>query len=103
MASASDNRGYLLDLIKAMTLEEKVSLLTGSSFWETAGIERLGIPRMKMTDGPNGARGETFNKGVKSACFPAGVSLGASFNNQLAVEIGAALAQETKTKGARVL
>ncbi|KAJ8112823.1 hypothetical protein OPT61_g4897 [Boeremia exigua] len=86
-----------------MTFEEKVLLLAGSSFWETAGIERLGIPRMKLTDGPNGARGENFKEGVKSACFPAGVALGASFNNELAGEIGRALAQETETKGARVL
>lgn len=103
MGSDDGIQTYLEGLIKQMTFEEKVLLLAGSSFWETAGIERLGIPRMKLTDGPNGARGENFNNGVKSACFPAGVSLAASFNNKLAGEIGRALAQETKTKGARVL
>ncbi|KAF7670956.1 glycoside hydrolase superfamily [Alternaria burnsii] len=94
---------FLKGLITQMTFEEKVSLLCGSSFWETSGIDRLGIPRMKLTDGPSGARGEDFNSGLSSACFPAGITLAASFSEQLAREVGKALAQETQTKGARVL
>jgi beta-glucosidase-like glycosyl hydrolase len=103
MRSNRDDHSFLKDLIKQMTFEEKVSLLCGSSFWETAGIDRLSIPRMKLTDGPSGARGEDFNSGVSSACFPAGVALAASFNESLVREVGKALAQETQTKGARVL
>ncbi|KAH6625491.1 glycoside hydrolase superfamily [Boeremia exigua] len=103
MGSNREDQTFLKNLIKQMTFEEKVLLLAGSSFWETTGNERFGIPRMKLTDGPNGARGENFNEGVKSACFPAGVSLAASFNSKLAGEIGKTLAQETITKGARVL
>lgn len=94
---------FLRSLIKQMTFEEKISLLCGASFWETSTIERLDIPRMKLTDGPSGARGEDFNSGVKSACFPAGVTLAASFDESLVQEVGSALARETKSKGARVL
>jgi beta-glucosidase len=42
-------------LLQAMTLAEKVSLLAGASMWTTTPIERLGIPAIKVTDGPNGA------------------------------------------------
>ena len=44
-------------LIAELTLEEKVSLCAGSDFMSTRPIERLGIPRMWVTDGPHGARG----------------------------------------------
>ena len=39
-------------LIGQMTLEEKASLCSGSDFWHTQGIERLGIPAVMVTDGP---------------------------------------------------
>ena len=46
-------------LIKELTLEEKVSILSGSSAWHTTAVPRLNIPRVKMTDGPIGARGDS--------------------------------------------
>jgi beta-glucosidase len=58
-------------LLSQMTIQEKVSLLAGTNGWYTVPIERLGIPSLKMTDGPNGARGAgRFNTGVKATCFP---------------------------------
>ncbi|KAF9741532.1 hypothetical protein PMIN02_006649 [Paraphaeosphaeria minitans] len=87
-------------LVQQMTVAEKALLLAGSSFWETNPIERLGIPQMKVSDGPNGARVE---HGVTSACFPASVCLAATFDEELAGQVGKALGQEKKTKGARVL
>ena len=60
------------NLLNQMTLEEKVSLLAGANFWETVPNQRLGIPALKVTDGPNGARGSIFRDGVKAACFPVG-------------------------------
>lgn len=103
MGSTPSASPDLEKLVQQMTVEEKALLLAGSSFWETNTVERLGIPRMKVSDGPNGARGENFENGVTSACFPASVCLAASFSDELAVQVGKALGQETKTKGARVL
>ena len=91
-------------LIKKMTLEEKVSLMAGASTWLTNPVERLGIPAIKVTDGPNGARGEgLFGVGQTAACFPAGISLAATWNTALVEQVGQALGEEAHTKGARVL
>ena len=45
-------------LIEDLTLEEKVLLLSGFDAWQTSKIDRLGIPNIKMSDGPNGVRGD---------------------------------------------
>jgi beta-glucosidase len=90
-------------LISQLTLDEKISLLAGKDFWSTHAVERVGIPSMKVSDGPNGARGGAFKDGPTSACFPAGVALAASFDRELAGRIGEALAAETRSKGASVL
>ena len=91
-------------LVDAMTLEEQVSLLSGADFWSVAGIERLGIGALVVTDGPNGARGGGgLIGGPKAACFPCGIALGSTWNPELVAEIGSALAEETRTKGADVL
>lgn len=92
------------DLIDAMTLEEQVSLLSGEDFWSLPAIERLGIAKLRVSDGPNGARGGGgLLGGVKATAFPVGIGLGASWNVELLGEIGAALAGETKSKGAHML
>lgn len=91
-------------LLDKMTLEEQVSLLSGADFWTTVPVERLGIPKIKVTDGPNGARGGgSLVGGVKSACFPAAIALGATWNPELVRDMGAALAEEARSKSARVL
>ncbi|MBV9712016.1 MAG: glycoside hydrolase family 3 protein, partial [Ktedonobacteraceae bacterium] len=92
------------DLLQQMTLQEKISMLAGASMWYTAAIKRLGIPALKMTDGPNGARGEgNFTGGVKAASFPVEISLASTWNTELVERVGQALGQEAKTKGAQVL
>jgi beta-glucosidase len=91
-------------LVAKMTLEEQVALLSGEDFWTTVAIPRLKIPKIKVTDGPNGARGAgSLVGGVKSACFPCAISIGSSFDPALARGIGKALAEEAKSKSARVL
>ena len=91
------------ELLALLTLEEQVSILSGEDFWSLPAIARLGIGKLRVTDGPNGARGGgSLIGGVKSAAFPVGICIGASWNVALAQEIGAALAQEVKSKGAHV-
>lgn len=91
------------ELVDQMTLAEQVSLLSGEDMWSLPAITRLGIHKLRVTDGPNGARGGGgLVGGVKSAAFPVGIALGASWDPALVKEIGAALADEVKSKGAHV-
>ncbi|WP_332700784.1 beta-glucosidase [Devosia sp.] len=91
-------------LADQMTLEEKVSILSGEDFWSVPAIARLGIGKLRVTDGPNGARGGgSLIGGVKSASFPVGIALGATWNVELVQQIGAALADEVKSKQAHML
>jgi beta-glucosidase len=94
----------LAGLVAELTLEEKESLLNGDSMWYVAGVERLGIPRLKVTDGPAGARGDGFlDSGTPTLCIPCGAALGATWNPELVAELGAALGEEARAKGCHVL
>ncbi len=91
-------------LLDALTLEEKASLLAGASIWHTVPVERLGIPAIKVTDGPNGARGDSlFGSGKGAACLPSGIALASTWNPALVEEVGQVLGEEALSKGARVL
>jgi beta-glucosidase len=90
-------------LIAQMTLEEKIALLAGADMWHTVSIQRLGIPSVKTTDGPIGARGEDAPDGPTSACFPCGTALAATWNPALVERVGQALGEETRSKGAHIL
>src|SRR5918994_1305770 len=95
-ADSSALEGRIDDLIRRMTLDEKLSMLSGVGF-ETRPIERLGIPSLRMTDGPAGVRA------APATAFPAGIALAASFDPALVEAVGAAIAREAKAKGKNVL
>jgi len=90
-------------LVNHMTLEEKISMLSGADAWHTVPIKRLGIPAIKVTDGPIGARGASSLAGPSSACFPCGTALAATWNTGLVERVGRVLAEETQAKGAHIL
>ena len=89
------------DLLDAMTLEEQVSLLAGRNFWETEPVERLGIPRMRVSDGPAGVRGTRFD-GPASVNVPCATSLAATWDRSLVRQVGELLGRENHSKGSRV-
>src|SRR5258706_13170110 len=94
----------LEDLLGQMTVQEKVSMQAGSDMWHTRPVARLGIPAVKVSDGPNGVRGGGgFSGSVKAACFPAGIALASTWNTDLVERIGQALGQEASSKGAHLL
>lgn len=41
-------------ILQQMTLEEKADFCSGSDFWHTQPVERLGVPAVMMSDGPSG-------------------------------------------------
>ncbi|MGH9307535.1 MAG: glycoside hydrolase family 3 protein, partial [Acidimicrobiales bacterium] len=92
----------LESLLDRLDLGEKVALVSGVDQWTTPGISRLGIPPLKFSDGPIGVRGAS-ELGTTSACFPCGTALGATWDPDLLFEVGQALGQEARTKGAHVV
>ncbi len=87
-----------------MTFDEKAEVITGQGIWSTRPVERLGIPSLIVTDGPNGARGGgLMGTGTPTACIPAGSVLGATWDAQLLFELGELLGDESRAKGSHVL
>jgi len=86
-------------LVKQMTLDEKIEILGGSpDGFHTTAIPRLGIPALKMSDGPMGLR----NDGP-SAAFPAGIALAATWDKQMALRMGQAMGLEARARGVHIL
>jgi beta-glucosidase len=92
-------------LVAGLTLDEKAALTAGADNWSTAAVPRAGIPSVRMTDGPNGARGSSvLGAGDATAvCVPCGSALGATWSPELIERVGVLLGEEARTKGCRVL
>lgn len=84
------------DLIKRMTIEEKIALLGGTGF-ATTPIDRLGIPELKMADGPLGVRWGN------STSFPSGIAMASTWNPLLIQSLGSAIGEEVLGKGRNVI
>ena len=85
------------DLLPRMTLDEKVALLSGADPMSLPGNARLGIPPLRMTDGPLGVRWD------RATAFPAGILLGATFDPELVGRVAAAIGDETLALGRDML
>ena len=104
---APDKR--VADLLSRMTIEEKATMLSGAGWMESAAIERLGIPAIKMADGPLGVRswagssaitsGANSPLKVETTSFPAGVAMAATWDTELVEREGQAIGQEVKALG----
>ncbi len=97
-------------IIKNMTLEEKVSLLSGHDVWHTKAVERLGIRRLLMTDGPHGLRKHAENtvevgihESVPATCFPPAVNLASSWDETLVADVARHIAAEAKAEGVDIV
>jgi beta-glucosidase len=97
-------------LISQMTLEEKVRMLHGNSSFTSAGIPRLGIPELVMSDGPHGVRtehgrgwGELKNVNDSGTYLPVGIALASTWNLALGYDYGKVLGSEAKYRGKDVI
>ncbi|TDE97254.1 beta-glucosidase [Occultella glacieicola] len=97
-------------LLAELTLEEKASLLSGSDFWHTQAVDRLGIPAVMLTDGPHGLRKQAgatdhlgLNDSVPATCFPSAAGLGSTWDPDLLRRVGQALGAETLANDVAVL
>ena len=89
-------------IVCQLSLEEKVSLLSGFNYWYTNKIDHANVPSIKMSDGPNGIRGDS-NSGKSSACFPCAISIGSTWDLELINQLGEALGEEANAKEVDVL
>ena len=85
-------------LLSQMTLEEKIDLLGGVDGFYIRGIPRLGLPRLKMADGPIGVR--NFGPATTMA---AGIGLAATWNAALAERVGTEIGRDARAKGVHFL
>ncbi len=97
-------------LLSKLTIEEKASLLSGADFWHTKAVERLGIPQMMVSDGPNGLRKQRVddeeagvNQSIESVCFPSACALACSFDRDLLFRLGQALGNECQAENVGVI
>ena len=93
-----------------LTTEEKASITSGASFWETEAVQRVGLPSIYLTDGPHGVRKQSqggdhlgIGDSVPATCFPPAVALGSSWDAELLERVGRALGEEAKAEGVGVL
>ena len=91
------------ELMKELTLEEKVSLLSGKDFWSTKPIYRLKIDSLYLTDGPHGVRKQStesdelsLQNSTAATCFPTACCSACSFDPNIMYEMGEAISKEAK-------
>jgi beta-glucosidase len=96
------------DLLERMTLEEKVAMLAGSGWMESQPNDRLGIPAIKMADGPMGVRSWLGSSAVTSTAgapritstaFPVGLAMAATWDPDLVAQEGKIIGQGVKALG----
>ncbi len=84
------------DLLKRMTIQEKLDMLGGTGF-ATKPNKRLGIPELRMSDGPLGVRWDS------STAFPSGICMASTWDTSLINKIGKSIGEELKGKGRDVI
>ncbi len=85
-------------ILTQMTLEEKIDMLGGVDGFYTHAISRLGVPRLKMADGPLGVR----NYGP-STTMAAGIALAATWDTSLAERVGLEIGRDARARGVHFL
>lgn len=95
------------DIIRSMTLEEKIDMLHGKNMFSSAGIPRLGIADVEYADGPFGIREEmephswnSLHLTTDSATFfPTGSALAATWSTEWAYAYGKGMSHEARLRG----
>ena len=109
--SIKEREKYIDDLVKKLTLDEKIGMIHGAGLFRTAGVPRLGIPELHMSDGPMGVRQELCDnewKGVYdredlATYLPSNSAIAATWNPKRAKECGEVLGEEARGRGKDVI
>lgn len=88
------------EIIRKMSLEEKIALCSGDGFWKTKSFDKYKIPSIRFCDGSNGLRKEKkslafgMKKSKPATCFPAAVTMASTWNEDLMQQLGEAISEE---------
>jgi beta-glucosidase len=86
------------EIIAKMTLEEKIHMLSGATMMSSAGVDRLGIPQFRMSDGPVGA-----HIPPPSTSYGAGIGLAASWDRELTNRVAVQIGRDGRSRGVSFL
>jgi beta-glucosidase len=90
-------------VLRTLSLDDKIRLLTGTDNWHTAALPQIGLRAMAFSDGPAGVRGVTLDERNPSASLPCPSALGATWNPELIERVAHALGTEARSKGIDIL
>ncbi len=98
------------NIIKQMTLEEKAQLCVGEDYWNSKELQKYGIPKIRMSDGPHGLRVQKaaadnlgINESEVSICFPTSATIGNSWNKEIAYQLGETLGKEARAEEVNIV
>jgi beta-glucosidase len=91
------------ELISALDLPTKVSLLTGASAFTLRPCEPIGLAEIRLSDGPTGVRGLKFASSRAVALFPNATLLASAWSEDTAYEVGQLLAEEAMAQRIHVV
>ena len=96
-------------ILSEMTVEEKAALVSGTDFFYTNAIPRLGVPALCMSDGPHGLRKQTgaadngISESEPSTSFPTAATTASGWNPENLRKMGEAIAEECRCYGVHTL
>ncbi|MFO8076730.1 MAG: glycoside hydrolase family 3 N-terminal domain-containing protein, partial [Egibacteraceae bacterium] len=97
-------------IVAGLDADEQIRLLSGRDAWHLEGVAAAGLAALTVTDGPHGVRktrgdagGAMLGDAEPATCFPTAVTLGATWDEGLLAEVGAALGVEAAAKDVAVL
>ncbi|KAF4986352.1 hypothetical protein FGRMN_10879 [Fusarium graminum] len=103
MGSLPSTNGDFRSLLPDLTLQEKVTLLSGQDFSTIAGVPRLGIPPIRVADSTSGIRPSGIEANLTTASFPNTTCYGSTWDSELLYHVGIHLARQARMKGAQVV
>ena len=93
-----EHKNRAAEVVKKMTLEEKIDYIGGHASWYVRAIDRLGLPAVRMADGPQGVRNNT-----KSTLYPSGIAAAATWDTDLIEQMGISLGKDSRARGVHIL
>ena len=93
-----EHKDRAAEIVSQMTLEEKIAYIGGYESWYVRAIDRLGLPAVRMADGPQGVRNNT-----RSTLYPSGVAAAATWDTELIEQMGVSLGKDSRARGVHIL